>query len=94
MTPINYVLKTKCRIIVCQITEEKNRVLVKLRCSKYGDFGDVEEMTQWLGPILGRYDTDLRPIVMDNPTSGQTLTVFGDENWSFGIIQPPRKKNG
>ena len=69
------------------ITEEPNRIFVRLRFDKYGDFGDDKEISNWMLPLFERYDNDHRPIVMDNPSSGQTAAIFGDESHALMVVQ-------
>lgn len=76
MTTQKFSIKLPNRTGVVEIIEEPKRIVVKLRFSKCGDFGDVEKIKDWLRPIFEKYDTDERPLVMDNPTTGEVATVF------------------
>jgi len=61
--------------------------VLKLRFDKYGVFGDEAELEKWMLPIFEKYDTDKRPLVMDNPTTGEVATVFGDASDSMVVVQ-------
>lgn len=81
---------------VCQLPQRMARVTVEelpdkvrfcLRMTRYGDFGDEAEFRAWLGCILAPYDSDPRPLEMDNPHSGDVATVFGDAESSLVVVQ-------
>jgi len=61
--------------------------VLKLRFDKYGVFGDEAELEKWMLPIFEKYDTDKRPLVMDNPITGEVATVFGDASDSMVVVQ-------
>lgn len=83
---------------VCQLPKRTARVTVeelpdkvrlRLRLTHYGDFGDEAEFRAWLGCILAPYDSDPRPLEMDNPHNGQVATVFGDDGSSLVVVNVP-----
>lgn len=83
---------------VCQLPQRTARVTVeelpdkvrfRLRLTRYGDFGDEAEFRAWLGRIMAPYDSDPRPLEMDNPHSGSVATVFGDAGSSFVVVHKP-----
>jgi len=83
----SYVVKLPKRTGIVKVIEEPTRIVFQLRLDKYGVFGDEAELSDWLLHILEKYDTDKRPIVMDNPTTGEIATVFGDASSSFVCVK-------
>lgn len=82
-----HIIKLPKRTGKVEVVEEPTRILIKLRFDKYGAFGDEAEFENWLLPILEKYDSDKRPLVMDNPKTGEVATVFGDANYSMAVVQ-------
>ena len=81
---------------VCQLPKRTARVTVEelpdkvrfsLRLTRYGDFGDEAEFSEWMRRILAPYDSDPRPLEMDHPHNGQVATVFGDAGSSVVVVQ-------
>lgn len=60
----------------CEILETVSEVYVNLSFSKYGDFGDVPQVADWLFPIFHRYENDKRPVIMVHPMNGQVCTIY------------------
>lgn len=69
------------------LEELPDRVRFSLRLTRYGDFGDEAEFSEWMRRILAPYDSDPRPLEMDNPHNGQVATVFGDAESSLVMVQ-------
>lgn len=81
---------------VCRLPQRMARVTVEelpdkvrlcLRLSRYGQFGDEAEFTEWLRRIVAPYDRDPRPLEMDSPHNGDVATVFGDAENSVVMVQ-------
>jgi hypothetical protein len=71
-----HIIKLPQRTGVCEITERADRIIIKLRFDKVGtQFNDLAETMAWLAPLCDRYDKDPRPIVMDNPNSGEIAII-------------------
>jgi hypothetical protein len=82
-----HIIKLPKRTGKLEVVEEPTRIVLKLRFDKYGVFGDEAELEKWMLPIFEKYDTDKRPLVMDNPTTGEVATVFGDASDSMVVVQ-------
>lgn len=82
-----HIIKLPKRTGKLEVVEEPTRIVLKLRFDKYGVFGDEAELEKWMLPIFEKYDTDKRPLVMDNPTTGEVATVFGDASYSMVVVQ-------
>jgi hypothetical protein len=82
-----HIIKLPKRTGKLEVVEEPTRIVLKLRFDKYGVFGDEAELEKWMLPIFEKYDTDKRPLVMDNPTTGEVATVFGDASDSIVIMK-------
>lgn len=74
-----------------EVIEEPTRIVMKIRFDKYGDFGDLDEVKKWLWPIMEKYEADPRPMIMDNPMTGERVTVMGDASNFVALIEPPRR---
>lgn len=76
------------------IDEGKNSILISLSFSKYGlmQADEYIEFTKWLAPLLEKYDSDKRPIVMHNPVTGEIATIGGDGSQAFYTICQSKKK--
>ena len=83
-------LETAARTATVKVHEEPGRVLIKLRFSEYGDFGDLPEITRWLWPILSAYENDPRPTVKDHPLFPQRARSGHHEppSWWAGSESP------
>jgi hypothetical protein len=57
-------IKLPKRTGVCAVTEYPDRIVVAMRFSCIGCFGDLAEIKQWCMSIFKRYDSDPRPVVM------------------------------
>jgi len=82
-----HIIKLPKRTGKLEVVEEPTRIVLKLRFDKYGVFGDEAELEKWMLPIFEKYDTDKRPLVMDNPITGEVATVFGDASYSMAVVQ-------
>ena len=71
-----HILKTEKRIWTVRTTELSDRIAVTIRCTAYGCFGDEQEFARWCQPFISKYDTDPRPIVMDNPHTNERAFVY------------------
>lgn len=83
-----HVIKLPERSGIVTVDEQKDKILVKIRFDKYGDFGDVPQLMKWLEPIFMAFEEDPRPIEMDNPTTGEQATVYGDSSNSIIVVNP------
>jgi hypothetical protein len=81
-------IKLPKRTGICVVTEYPGRVVVAMRFSRTGYFGDLAELKQWCMSIFERYDSDPRPVVMRHPLSGETAVVTGDANHFVTVIMP------
>ncbi len=89
--PETHVIQLPKRTCKLEVIEEPGRIVLKLRCSIYGeDLGDTDEISKWLWPVFERFDSDPRQIFIDNPSTGQTATVWGDANNSMVFYEPPK----
>lgn len=84
-----HVIKLPKRTGILTITQEPDRILVKLTFDRYGFFGDEEAIKEWLGPLFEQYDNDKRPLVMKNPTTGEIATIFGNKTSGFMLVEVP-----
>lgn len=84
---ITHEFKSRYRTGRMVITEQPDKVLVKLRFSKYGSFRDIEKVTAWMAPIFVQYDADPRPLVIDNPHSGEVATVTEFDGTTCAIVR-------
>lgn len=87
--PDIHILKLPDRTGRLEVLEEPSRIFIKLTFNKYGAFDDFENVDRWLFPILERYDSDPRPFIMENPTTGEVATIYGDSSNHLAIIRPP-----
>jgi hypothetical protein len=71
---------------ICEILETVSEVYVNLSFSKYGDFGDVQQVNDWLFPIFHRYENDKRPVIMVHPLSGQVCTIYTYSDFVFASV--------
>ena len=60
-----------------EIIETISEVYVNLWFSKYGDFNDLQLVTDWMLPIFSRYENDKRPVVVTSPSSNLTGVIEG-----------------
>ena len=77
-------LTTHARTGTLEIDERNDRVFLALTFDKYGDFGDLAEITKQLAREIIRFDGDGRPLIMRNPTTGETATCY---DGGFAIVQ-------
>ena len=63
-------ITTHARTGTLEIGERNDRVFLALTFDKYGDFGDLAEITKQLAREIIRFDGDGRPLIMRNPTTG------------------------
>ena len=77
-------ITTHARTGTLEIGERNDRVFLALTFDKYGDFGDLAEITKQLAREIIRFDGDGRPLIMRNPTTGETATCY--DGW-FAIVQ-------
>ncbi len=85
-----HLLRLPTRDAWLEITEEPERVFMKVTLSKYGEFGDDKIIHDWLVGIFKKYDDDPRPTVMPNPISGEIATIYGGKGKNtVAVIQPP-----
>lgn len=89
MSNRTHIIKLPKRTGKLEVVEESARIVFRLRFDKYGDFGDVVQVKKWLKPIFDKYESDKRPMVMDNPTTGEVITIVGDANGSIALVQRP-----
>jgi hypothetical protein len=82
-----HIIKLPNRTGKLEVIEEPTRIVLKLRFDKYGALGDEIELATWMAPIFMQYDTDPRPLVMDNPNHGEVATIFGNAENGMAIIQ-------
>ena len=80
-----HILKTEKRTWRIRTTELSDRVAVTIRCTAYGSLGDEREFARWCQPFISKYDTDPRPLVMDNPHSNERAFVYG----GFAVVLKP-----
>ena len=70
-----HILATAKRTYRVTIVETAAAVTFTIRATRYGRLGDEIHFARWLQPIVARYDSDPRPIVIDDPHSGQRAIV-------------------
>ena len=80
-----HISKLPDRVGKLEVTEEPHRILFKLSFSRYGKLKDVSELETWLRPLFEKYDTDKRPLVIENARTGEEVAVFGDANSSLMV---------
>jgi hypothetical protein len=69
MKPKRHVFESPERTAICIITEQPNRVTVRLEFSKIGAFDSDVQLSDWLTQIFERYQKGKRPIGFDNNLS-------------------------
>jgi len=82
-----HIIKLPKRTCKLEVVEEPTRILLNLHFDKYSVFGDEAELAKWMLPIFEKYDTDKRPLIMNNPTTGEIATIFGDSSNSMIVVQ-------
>jgi hypothetical protein len=70
-----------------EIVETISEVYINLSFSRYGDFGDVQEVTDWLFPILHRYENDKRPLIMVHPIRSQVCTIYTYSDFVVSCVE-------
>jgi hypothetical protein len=70
-----HILNTPKRRFTVHVHELADRVAVAVQCSQYGILGDEYTFSNWLLPIVSKYESDPRPIVMDNVVSGERAQI-------------------
>lgn len=78
-------LDTGPRQFTVTIWELSDRVIVDVKATKYGGYGDMLRFAEWFEPLVKRYDDDPRPLVTKHPRTGETAVTFD----SGSIICPP-----
>jgi hypothetical protein len=81
-------IKLPKRTGVCAVTEYPDRIVIAMRFSRIGCFGDLAEIKQWCMSIFKRYDSDPRPVVMCHPLSNEMAVITGDANSFVAVIMP------
>ena len=74
-------ITTHARTGTLEIDERNDRVFLALTFDKYGDFGDLAEITKQLAREIIRFDGDGRPLIMRNPPRGGTAVSKQVEKW-------------
>lgn len=82
------ILNLPQREIRVEIIEESDRVLLRVRFDKCGDFGDRESFLKSLEPLISKYEADPRPVVMDKVT-GEVAAIFGDREGGVVFVTRP-----
>jgi len=86
---ILHTIKLPERTLTLEVVEEETRIVCRLRCSKYGDFGDQPQFSAWMAEILEPYNSDSRPIQLSNPITGESALIIGDGKGACVLIQQP-----
>jgi hypothetical protein len=71
-----YEIKTPHRTGTVTFREEADKTVQKLRFTRYGDFGDMEQIATWLWPLILKHDRPGVPFVAHHPLSGQVVTIY------------------
>lgn len=84
-----HLIQTPARRGSLEVTEQPDRIILRLRFDKYGALGDDAELENWMRPIFEAYEADPRPFVLDHPGTGQVATIWGDRDQSVLAVFTP-----
>ena len=72
-----HVVKLAQRSCVCEISEQRKRVVFKFHFTRLGQLNDDVDLAIWLSTIFDQYKSDPREIKIENRLTGDAAFVAG-----------------